>query len=91
MHAHHGVLDAHRQRQHGDDHVAGQIVCVGLGDPGQSGRCDNQSPFDGKADAALLKFLWAAQQAAAEQRAKAEGYDGGDVAGALPCRPAGAD
>jgi hypothetical protein len=47
--------------------------------------------FDGKADPPLLQLLRPAQQAAADQRAQAEGHDGGDVAGALPERAAGAD
>ena len=63
VHAHHGVLDAHRQRRHGDDHGAGEIVRVGLGDPGQRGCRDDNDQFDGKADPPLLQLLRPAQQA----------------------------
>ena len=80
----------HRRMRQGAQ-VTGEIVRVGLRDPSQRGRRDDDDQFDGKADPPLLQLLRPAQQAAADQRAQAEGHDGGDVAGALPERAAGAD
>jgi len=62
----HGILDAHRRRQHSDDYMTGEIVRVGFGYARQRGRRNDNDPFDGKADPPLLQPPRRTKQAAAD-------------------------
>ena len=72
MHAQHGILDAHRQRQQGNHNMTGEIVGVGFGDACQCGGRNDYTPFDRKADPSLPQPPGRAQQTAADQRAQDE-------------------